>query len=90
MKTLEVKTPVRPTAGSIAGAGNAATARSSASFEAARRSPRVPATDSIARTNTVLALKDVAPSAALLCMAIAESVFIEPVRALRRRFRSGR
>jgi len=61
-----------------------ATAKSAAQFEAARRS-RVPGNGE--NRAVVVSLKDSTPGALLIGAAIAEAIFVEPIRSIRRKFR---
>jgi len=60
-----------------------ATAKSAAQFEAARRN-RQPSLSS--NHGVVVSIKDSTPSMLLIGAAIAEAIFVEPIRSIRRKF----
>lgn len=84
--TTTVRKVARPASSTFAGS-TSATARSAAKFAEARRNrPALPQT---ARTETgaVVAIKDAAPGLLLIGVAIAEAIFVEPIRSIRRKLR---
>jgi len=60
-----------------------ATAKSAAQFEAARRNRQPSYTGN---HGVVVSIKDSAPGMMLIGAAIAEAIFIEPIRSIRRKF----
>ena len=75
---------VRPSRSAFAPSASP-TARSAAKFDAARRG-RIEAP--ARQGSVVVAMKDAAPGLVLLGAAIVEAIFVEPIRGLKRKFRS--
>ncbi len=75
---------VRPASSSFAVTSSTATLRSAAQFDEARRNRMA---ISNPQGGFVVSPKDAAPGALLIGVAIAEAVFVEPVRSIRRMFR---
>lgn len=76
---------VRPNGSAFGATSKASTTRSYAQFMEASRKAR---TASPARSSGVIvSLRDTAPGLTLIGVAIAEAIFVEPVRMVRRRIR---
>lgn len=82
METIKTKTAVRPKT-----AATSSTARASARFDAARRAAVRTAATQVEPGKVIGSLRDSAPGVALISWAIAEAVFVEPIRTLRRKLR---
>jgi len=83
--TTTVRKVARPTGNSFAGSVST-TARSSAKFSEVRRN-RIATPSTLPQTGSVTALKDAAPGILLIGVALAEAIFLEPIRSLKRKFR---
>jgi hypothetical protein len=76
---------VRPAGATFTATGTATTLRSAAQFDEARRNRMAIANP---KGGFVISPKDAAPGAMLIGVAIAEAIFVEPIRALRRKLRA--
>lgn len=75
---------VRPAGATFTAKSTTATARSAAQFDEARRNRMAIANP---KGGFIVSPKDAAPGAMLIGVAIAEAIFVEPIRSLRRKLR---
>ncbi len=83
-KTMNTTKTIRPTRSAFAPSAST-TARSAAKFEMARRQ-RI--ASPAKQSGVVVAMKDATPGIVQLGVALAEAIFVEPVRAIRRKLRT--
>jgi len=83
MSQITTKT-VRPASSSFATKNTSATLRSAAQFDAARRNRMA---ISSPEGGFIVSPKDASPGVMLIGVAIAEAIFVEPIRSIRRKLR---